>query len=71
MPTGADRWALGEHDLHLRFEAGAGTAELDLTRLLKALGVIGTARNLRTVDRMIQLAATRAAAGLAPRSTDR
>jgi len=56
VPTGADRWVVGERDLHLRFDAGAGNAELDLARLLKALGVVGTARNLRTVERVIDLA---------------
>lgn len=62
VPTGGDRWAVGERDLHLRFDAGAGSAQLDLGRLLAALGVIGTARNLRTVGRVVDLA---------HRSTDR
>ncbi len=53
VPAGADEWALIGDDLHVRFEHGAGTAELDLNRLLRALGVVGTARNLRTVDAVL------------------
>ena len=56
LPTGNDAWAMGARDLHLRYAAGAGSAELDLNRLLKALDVVGTARNLRTVDRIHTLA---------------
>jgi uncharacterized protein (DUF1697 family) len=53
--TGADEWALIGDDLHVRHEHGAGSAELDVARLLRTLGVVGTARNLRTVDAVLQL----------------
>ena len=53
VPSGDDQWALVGSDLHVRYAHGAGSAELDLTRLLRALGVVGTARNLRTVDELI------------------
>lgn len=55
VPRGADEWALVGDDLHVRYANGAGRAELDLTRLLRALGVVGTARNLRTVDALLSL----------------
>ncbi len=55
VPSGDDEWALVGTDLHLRYALGAGRAELDLTRLLRALGVVGTARNLRTVDALLAL----------------
>jgi len=55
VPTGDDEWALIGDDLHVRFERGAGTAELDLNRLLRTLGVVGTARNLRTIDALLRL----------------
>ena len=55
VPSGADEWQLIGDDLHVRFERGAGTAELDLTRLLRTLDAVGTARNLRTIDALLQL----------------
>lgn len=55
LPTGADEWALIGDDLHVRHEHGAGSAELDVARLLRTLGVVGTARNLRTVDELLRL----------------
>ena len=55
LPVGADEWQLIGDDLHVRHEQGAGSAELDVARLLRTLGVIGTARNLRTVDELLRL----------------
>lgn len=54
VPVGTDEWQLIGDDLHVRFERGAGSAELDLNRLLRVLGVVGTARNLRTVDELLR-----------------
>lgn len=56
VPRGDDLWEAIGRDLHLRYAHGAGTAQLDHTRLTKALGVAGTARNLRTVRKLIELA---------------
>lgn len=56
LPTGPDRWALSGRELHLCFADGMGRATLNLDRLLKTLGVAGTARNLRTVQALIDLA---------------
>lgn len=53
LPVGVDEWALFGDDLHVRHEHGAGSADLDVARLLRTLGVVGTARNLRTVDELI------------------
>ncbi len=55
LPTAADEWALIGDDLHVRHEHGAGSADLDVTRLVKTLGVVGTARNLRTVEQLLRL----------------
>ncbi|MFN4001715.1 DUF1697 domain-containing protein [Microcella sp.] len=55
VPSGDDEWSLIGVDLHVRYAKGAGRAELDLTRLLRALGVVGTARNLRTIDALLAL----------------
>ena len=55
VPVGADEWALIGDDLHVRHEHGAGSADLDVTRLLKTLNVVGTARNLRTVEQLLRL----------------
>ena len=53
VPTGDDAWAVIGDDLHVRYENGAGRAQLDLARLLRVLGVAGTARNLRTIETLI------------------
>ncbi len=56
LAVGGDEWALHGTDLHLRFVAGMGKATLNTDSLLKRLGVAGTARNLRTVSALIELA---------------
>lgn len=55
VPTGDDAWAVIGADLHVRYENGAGRAQLDVARLLRVLGVAGTARNLRTIETLIGL----------------
>jgi uncharacterized protein (DUF1697 family) len=54
LPTGDDRWAVVGDDLHLRYADGAGSEQLRTAALMKALGVPGTARNLNTVQALIQ-----------------
>ncbi|SFC48295.1 Uncharacterized conserved protein, DUF1697 family [Nocardioides terrae] len=57
VPTGNDRWQVIGRELHLRYAAGAGRAELKEAQLARALGRIPTtARNLNTVRRLIELA---------------
>ncbi len=57
IETGADQWAVIRSDMHIRYASGAGRAELDMNKVLKQLGVQGTARNLNTVQKLIELAA--------------
>jgi len=54
LDRGNDEWALINDDLHIRYAHGAGSAQLDFARLLRTLGVAGTARNLRTVDELLR-----------------
>jgi len=56
VPRGDDEWAVDGAELHLRYAHGAGRAQLDANRLMKRLGVIGTARNLRTVRAVLEIA---------------
>ncbi len=55
--TGDDRWEIIGADLHIRYGNGAGKADLDMNKVLKRLGVQGTARNLNTVQALIEMAA--------------
>lgn len=57
VATGKDRWQVLGRELHLRFADGMGRATLDADRLHRRLGVAGTARNLRTVQALVDLAA--------------
>ena len=57
LPTGEDRWAVVGRELHLRYADGAGRPQLKDAQLLRALGGIPTtARNLNTVQKLIELA---------------
>jgi len=56
VPTGDDQWEVIGADLHIRYANGAGRADLDMNKVLKRLGVQGTARNLNTVRALIELA---------------
>lgn len=56
VPTGEEEWSLAGGELQLRYANGQGRSTLDLARLLKRLGVQGTARNLATVQKVIDLA---------------
>ena len=57
VATGDDQWEVIGADLHIRYAIGAGRAELDMNKLLKRLGVQGTARNLNTMQALIEMAA--------------
>lgn len=54
IPVGGDAWQVEGADLHVRYEKGAGQPELNTDALLRALGVVGTARNLRSVDALLE-----------------
>jgi len=56
VETGDDRWQVVGRELHLRYANGAGRAALDDKKLLRSLGTPGTARNLRTVAKLVELA---------------
>lgn len=53
---GDDVFEIIGDNLHIRYEAGAGTSKLTAPVIAKALGVQGTGRNLRTVEKLIELA---------------
>jgi uncharacterized protein (DUF1697 family) len=55
VETGDDRWELIGSDIHARYANGAGQAQLDLNKVFRRLGVQGTARNLNTVQKLIEL----------------
>lgn len=54
--AGDDQWQVIGRELHLRYANGAGKAELSQEALSKRLGVAATARNLRTIRKLIDLA---------------
>ena len=54
--TGEDRWEVIGREMHIRFIAGAGRPQMRDQSIGRALGVPGTARNLRTVQKLIDLA---------------
>jgi uncharacterized protein (DUF1697 family) len=52
-----DRFALVGSELHLHYPNGAGRSKLTNALVEKRLGVVATARNLRTVRALVALAA--------------
>ncbi len=56
LPTGEGRWHIIGREMHLRYARGAGRPQMSDAAIGRALGVSGTARNLRTVRRLIDLA---------------
>lgn len=56
LPTGEDCWAVVGQELHVRYANGAGTPQMKEPQLMRTLGVLGTARNLNTVNKLIALA---------------
>lgn len=57
-PTGDDRWEVVGRELHVRYATGAGRPQMKDAQIGRALAVPGTARNLNTVQALIDLAAT-------------
>jgi uncharacterized protein (DUF1697 family) len=53
---GPERFALIGSDLYLHYPNGAGRSKMNLDYFEKRLGVRGTARNLNTVAKLIELA---------------
>lgn len=54
---GDDEFRVIGADLHIRYDAGAGKSQLTAAAIARGLGVAGTGRNLRTVRKLIDLAA--------------
>lgn len=53
--TGDDRWQVIGTELHIRYAHGAGRPEMKTDSIMRALGTPGTARNLNTVTKLIEL----------------
>lgn len=56
VDTGGEQWQLIGREAHVRYHQGAGQAHPGVGRALARLGTPGTARNLHTVRRLIELA---------------
>lgn len=54
--TGEDRWEVIGRELHVRYAAGAGRPQMKDASIGRALAVPGTARNLNTVRKLLELA---------------
>lgn len=57
LRTGEDRWDVVGREMHLRYAHGAGRPQMSDVAIGRALGVSGTARNVRTVRKLIELSA--------------
>lgn len=57
LSVGEDRWQVIGSDLHIRYAHSPGRAQMNVPAVVKALGVAGTARNLLTVQKLIELMA--------------
>ncbi len=56
LDTGGDRWEVVGREMHLRFADGAGHPQMKERQIMRVLDVVGTARNLATVGKLIDLA---------------
>ncbi|MGA8988437.1 DUF1697 domain-containing protein [Aeromicrobium sp.] len=54
--TGDDRWAVIGTEMHIRYANGAGRPTMKSDSIVRALKVPGTARNLRTVAKLLEMA---------------
>lgn len=54
--TGDDRWQVVGTEMHIRYANGAGRPAMKADSIGRALKVPGTARNLNTVKKLIELA---------------
>lgn len=55
VDCGDDEWKIIGDDLHIRYAHGVGQAQFDMNKVLRRLGVQATARNLNTVQKLIEL----------------
>ena len=56
FPTGGDAWKVIGKEMHIRYADGAGKMQMKGDSIGRALGVPGTARNLNTVAKLLELA---------------
>jgi uncharacterized protein (DUF1697 family) len=54
--TGGDAWEMIGREMHIRYAHGAGRSDMKTASIMKALGVPGTSRTVRTVEKLIELA---------------
>ncbi len=57
VPTGDDRWEVVGREMHVRYADGAGRPQMKDATIGRRLGVVGTARNLNTVQKLLDLTA--------------
>jgi uncharacterized protein (DUF1697 family) len=57
VPTGEDRWEVVGREMHVRYADGAGRPQMKDATIGRRLGVAGTARNLNTVQKLLDLTA--------------
>ncbi|MDF1706081.1 MAG: DUF1697 domain-containing protein [Aeromicrobium sp.] len=57
VPTGEDRWEVIGREMHVRYADGAGRPQMKHATIGRRLGVAGTARNLSTVQKLLDLTA--------------
>ncbi|MCH8565148.1 DUF1697 domain-containing protein [Nesterenkonia sp. LB17] len=55
LETGDDRWQVIDREMHLRYADGAGSPQMKEPTISRVLGVTGTARNLNTVRKLLDL----------------
>lgn len=55
LETGEDRWRVIGREMHLRYAHGAGAPQMKEAAISRTLGLTGTARNLNTVRKLIEL----------------
>lgn len=54
--TGDDEWQVIGAEMHIRYAHGAGRPQMKVDAIAKALGTPGTARNLNTVRKLVDMA---------------
>ena len=57
VPTGDDQWDVVGREMHVRYADGAGRPQMKDATIGRRLGVAGTARNLNTVQKLLDLTA--------------
>ena len=58
IDTGKDRWSIAGRDMYVQYNEGAGKANPGIEKASRRLKVPGTARNLNTVQKVLELAGT-------------